>query len=102
MRNPETLSINNDIDIIILESLGRIGREGLKKIPDLAKINYDEVSPLTHADIDSFLDISLLNFSQAMNKLADLCLNVCKAKGNISISENALAVVAHFILKESK
>jgi hypothetical protein len=101
LKGSEEFIVNNSIVVAILENIGRIIRESLKKIPNLTNIDFDELPPLSSKDIDSFLEISIIDFSEAIGKLASLCLSISKVKGNISIVENSLAVVSHFILKTS-
>jgi hypothetical protein len=70
-------------------------RDHLKRIPNLAELNYDEATPLSPNDSDSFFeDAGFSRLGDASRRVGGFCLRAIQGHFSLSMVEGVLATVA--------
>jgi hypothetical protein len=87
---PSHYQLNTDLEISIIESLGKVARNQFDEIPCLLSSNF-ELSVLTPIDSRfQHVQPAILNF---IPQLGELCTGICKGKLDQQIAENAVAIM---------
>lgn len=87
---PAQYKVNIDLEVFILEGLGKVVRSKFKDIPSLLSQTVD-FPPLSSNTSDCLhTDQPFLSY---VRQLGQLCTDVCKGKRDQQIAENAVAIV---------